>query len=535
MKKIRAFLLMLIAIISVTILASCGKKATISIVNVTPGRTRIGVTLKISDPDSLITASSVEAIIYNSDDEKVKTISFDELVEDEQTKTFDDLDKETTYKLVVKATVDDKSKTYYNKKVSTTSVGTQDNPIKITTIDEFTNIQYDSDAYYSLEADLDFQDATGAKSKIEPLFDSTTTFDGHFDGNGHTISNFEISTSDVYSGIFGYIGKGASVEDLNIENATLTSTLGRYLYLGTLAGCNQGEIKNVHAKNITISHLGTATTRQYIGGLVGVNCYKISSSSVDNVTMTLRSRLQSTVGGFVGSNGGVVQNALYGIEIDSCYATAVEIKTDFVTTHTVDKDTATDADYIQYTGGFVGESMFTIKNSYAEAKINGSATFTAGSKLNNYIVSLGGFAGRVINASTLEGCVSYSNITYTTADAYTLYVGALVGEVVNSYILNSVGILYGENSVVDTADYSNDSDEDIKKLYAKKFDGIGNIKNILITDTTKVENSGYVMAKDATVKTSDEGSLELASDAITFDTTNLVETVLAFYNKKIGA
>lgn len=535
MKKIKAFLLMLIAIISITVLASCGKKASISIVNVTAGRTRIGLTIKVSDPDGLITSKSIEAAIYNSDDEKLKTLTFDELVEDEQTLTFDDLDKETTYKLVVKATVDDKSKTYYNKKHTTTAVGSStDNPIKITTKDEFLAIEYDSDAYYSLEADLDFQDATGNKSSFEPLFDATTTFDGHFDGNGHTISNLEIKTSDVYSGIFGYIGKGASVEDLNISNISLSSTLGRYLYLGALAGCNQGEIKNVHATNVTISHLGTATTRQYIGGLVGVNCYKISNSSVDNVTMTLRSRLQSTVGGFVGSNGGVVQNALYGTEIDSCYATAVEIKTDFVTTHTVDKDTATDADYIQYTGGFVGESMFTIKNSYSDAKIVGTATFTTGSKLNNYIVSLGGFAGRVINSSSIEGCVSNSNITYTTADAYTLYVGALVGEVVDSTISNSVGILYGENSVVDTADYSSDTDEDIKELFAKKFDGIANTKNVLQNPTAKILNSGYVMAKEATIKTSEEGSLDITTAAITFDSASLAEKVLEFYNSKIA-
>lgn len=538
MKKIRAILLMLVAFISLAFLASCGKKADVDIIKITPMRTRIGVTVKIDDPDGIITTNSVKAMIYDEDDSRLDTIRFDELDEEEQTLTFEDLDEETEYKIIIKATVDDKSVTYYNKKVSTTNVGSsEDNPIEITTKDEFLDIQYDEDAYYSLKADLDFADDSGNATTITPLFNATTTFLGHFSGNGHTISNLKLETSSTYtySGIFGYLGIGSSVEDLNIDNISLSSTKGTYLYLGALAGCNQGTVSNVHATNVSISHLGTGTSMQFIGGLLGVNCYKVLDSSVESVTMTLRSRLQSVAGGFIGSNGGVTQAALNGALVENCYATGVNILTTFVTTHVVDKETASNADYIQITGGFVGDSMIDIKNCYSDGKVIGTATFSAGSVLDTYLVCMGGFAGRVMNASTVSGCVASTTLGYTTADAYTLYVGAITGCVVDSKILNTVGILSGSNYVIDTADYSADEDEDVREQYAISFSGIANITSVLPISLSEVVNSGYVMALDATIDTETEGTHNIAGSAVDFDSTSLSEAVLAFYNSKISA
>jgi hypothetical protein len=274
---------------------------------------------------------------------------------------------------------------------------------------------------------------------------------------------------------------------------------------------------------------------QYIGGLVGVNCYIVENSSVEGVTMTLRSRLQSVVGGFIGSNGGVTQNALNGAYVSGCHVSGVDITTTFVTTHVVDKETASNADYIQYTGGFVGESMINIIDSYADSKITGSATFSAGSVLDTYSVAVGGFAGRVVGASSILNCVANSTLSYTTADAYTFYAGALVGAAYDATITNSLGILTGENMIVDSADYSADSDSEVVEQYAKNFDGIGFAGSILINPLTSITNSGYALAAGATVDSTTEGALALASAEAVFDTTGLNEAVLAFYNSKISA
>lgn len=532
MKKFKSLILILIGILTLTFLASCGKKANIKIINVTPMRTRISLTIKVDDSDGIITSGSVNAVIYNSDDDRVSSLTFDELVEDEQTKIFEDLEEETTYKIVVKATVDDKSKTFYSKNFTTTNEGkTKDSAIKITTKDEFLAIKYDNDAYYSIENDISFADVAGNPQTVEPLFDESTPFMGHIIGNGHKISGITISSSDVYSGLFGYLGVGSSVEDLNLSDMVLSSTKGTYLYMGALAGCNLGTVKNVNAKNITISHQGTGTTKQYIGGLLGVNGYIVENSSVDGVKMTLRSRLQSVVGGLIGSNGGVVQSTLNGAYVNNSYAKGVEITTTFVTLNAVDKDTASNADFLQITGGFVGESKINIMNSYSDAKITGSSTIIEGSSLDHYMVAVGGFAGRVLSASKVLNCVSNATVSYETKDAYTLVSGALIGEVVDSTVKNSFAFLSGDNKVVDTADYSSDEDEDIKELFFKDFEVIGRTRSVLTNSLVEVDTVGYKLLSDATIDSTTEGALTISDAGATPDTSAFNDGVLAFYSE----
>ena len=102
-------------------------------------------------------------------------------------------------------------------------------------------------------------------------------------------------------------------------------------------------------------------------------------------------------------------------------------------------------------------------------------------------------------------------------------------------ITNSLGILSGENMIVDSADYSTDSDSEVVEQYAKNFDGIGFAGSILINPLTSITNSGYALAAGATVDSTTEGALALASAETAFDTTGLNEAVLAFYNSKISA
>jgi hypothetical protein len=532
MKKFKSLILILIGILTLTFLVSCDKKANIEIINVTPMRTRISLTIKVDDPDGIITSDSVSAVIYDSDDDKVSSLTFDELVEDEQTKIFEDLEEESTYKIVVKATVDDKSKTFYSKNFTTTTEGkTKDNAIKVTTKDEFLAIQYDNDAYYSIENDISFADVAGNNETVEPLFDESTPFMGHIIGNGHKISGITISSSDVYSGLFGYLGIGSSVEDLNLADIALSSTKGTYLYMGALAGCNLGTVKNVKATNITISHQGTGTTKQYIGGLLGVNGYIVEGSSVETVKMTLRSRLQSTVGGLIGSNGGVVQSTLNGAYVNNSYAKGVEITTTFVTLNAVDKDTASNADFLQTTGGFVGESKINITNSYCDAKITGSSTIIEGSSLDHYMVAIGGFAGRVLNASKVENCVSNATISYETKDAYTLLAGALIGEVVDSTVKNSFAFLSGDNKVIDTADYTDNEDKDILELFFKSFEVIGLSRSVLTESMVVIDTVGYKLVGTATIDSTTEGALTIGEAGVTPDVLQLSEAVLAFYNQ----
>lgn len=535
MRKIRNIILMFIAIVTIGLLVSCSSsKASITITNVSPMRTRIGVSLIVSDEDEIITSGSISLRIYDEDDNLLSTKTADETLETEQTLYFEDLDEETKYKVQIKATVDGKSKTYYNEYVSTTDEGSSaSNPVLISSVSDFNSIQYDDDAYYKLEADLEFGTDEEYGSITSLFYTSSDSFNGHFDGNGHTISNISISNSYSYVGIFGNIGNGGSVENLTIKNVSISSTKGSELYLGVVAGCNQGTINNVVVDNVKITHEGTGTSKQYVGGFVGVNTNTITNSSVTNVTMDLRSRLMSTVGGFVGCNGGITQTAIAAAKIDNCSATGISITTKFITTRTVTLDD-TDVHYFQYTGGFVGETNVDITNSYSEATITSTASFTAGSVVDIYDISLGGFAGRTVNGCKLTNVASVSTLSLETADAYEVNAGALVGAAYDTIITNAQGILKGENGIKDTADYSESESEDIKEMYYKNFGLIGNIKSSLSNEVSRQTNVGYVLQTGSSIKASteeDKGYLEIKDSTLLIDTTNLSDLLKEFITK----
>ena len=498
-------------------------------------RTRIGVSVVIEDKNDVITESSVLGRIFDTDGNILNSQIFDENKTTEQTITFNDLDEETKYRVEVKATIDGKSVTYYNQYITTTNVGaSSDNPISIKTKDDFLNIQYDNNAYYVLENDIDFSEENGAKGSYTTLFNSTSSkFEGHIDGKGHSIKNLKINNSYTYVGLFGFIANGASISNLTIENVELVSSKGSELYLGALVGCNQGTLENVMAKNILIDHQGSGTSKQYIGGLVGVNTNVIKNSTVDTVTMNLRSRLQSTVGGFVGCNGGVIHTAIKGSIIEGCRVLNANITTKFETTRKVTLDD--NVFYFQYTGGFVGESRIGIKDSYCEATITSTVSFTEGSVLELYEVSLGGFAGRTINGCKISGVASACNINLTTKDAFEMYVGALIGSAYDSILSNSVAYLTGENSVKNTADYSESENEDIKSMFAKSFDIIGTIKNELVNNPISSQtNIEWALASNASIKEDvedDIGHMTITSPSNSFDTSVLTSTVKEFVNR----
>lgn len=537
MKKLKAIFMTIISVFALVALASCSKKANIEIVNISAMRTRIGVTIKVDDPKSYITSSSIKATLYETDDDgdTVETLTFDSLEEDEQTQTFDDLERETTYKLVIKATVDDKSKTFYSGKITTTNEGSSsDNPIHINTTSEFLEMSYDDDAYYVLDKNLDFTTETGDYASYTPMFDLSSPFLGHLDGNGKTIKGLDINNSKIYNGLFGALGIGSSVTNLTVENVKITSTKGSYLYLGTLAGSNQGTIENVIVKNVEISHSGTSTSRAFIGGLVGVNSGIIKNSSVETATINARTRLHNFVGGFAGINGGVVQNAIEGAIISNCFATGITIVDNFESIVKTVKDSSSNPNFFSYAGGFVGESRLTIEDSYSDADITVKSTFTTGSTLDMYEIAVGGFAGRAVGASEINRCAAKSSLNVEANDAYTVLCGTAVGEVIDSSINNVVSYVTTATFTA-TADYSTASDTEIAEQFAVAYGLYGRTKDTFITPISSVNNLFVLYAEGVTPVVS--VNTESTSTAITVDTSSNTEADfnLADYADEVAA
>lgn len=165
---------------------------------------------------------------------------------------------------------------------------------------------------------------------------SRTSFNGTFDGQGHTISNFKVTepvrwTEKVTEASYGFFGnvKG-TVKNLTVENATVNPEGGRYsaALVGRLH--DDGKVENCHVvtSSVTINHW-------QVGGLVGQNNNgNIKDCSVTGSTITG----MAAVGAIIGmdmtagehtiencrvANTALVQNASFGASYDESYGIAV--------------------------------------------------------------------------------------------------------------------------------------------------------------------------------------------------------------------
>ena len=96
--------------------------------------------------------------------------------------------------------------------------GTEDNPYQIQTVDQLKAVADDLDAHYILVADLDLG---GESSPWTPIgsFSPYAPFTGTFDGGGHTISGLYIDGNSSNRGLFGYVGSGGTVKNLNVSGS----------------------------------------------------------------------------------------------------------------------------------------------------------------------------------------------------------------------------------------------------------------------------------------------------------------------------
>ena len=124
-----------------------------------------------------------------------------------------------------------------------------------------------------LDADIDF--SGGLSEQFEPIGkDTNNSFQGTFDGQGHTISNLAITSSSQYAGLFGY-SEGATIRNVVLDSScSVVSTYNStHAYTGGIVGkCYASSlpctIENcVNAASVAFT--GNITTSLYIGGIAG--------------------------------------------------------------------------------------------------------------------------------------------------------------------------------------------------------------------------------------------------------------------------
>lgn len=193
-----------------------------------------------------------------------------------------------------------------------------------------------------------------------PIGNYNTPFEGVFNGNGYTISNFKITEELDYVGLFGYVKYG-TITNLRIANYTYNldySDKWGEMYIGGLAASvNYGNIeKNYASGNITM--LGGVNV--FVGGLIGEAVDTSVKNSYTNGNIT------GTLSGYMFVAGGLV-----GIMDKDDFFSEYIIQYCYSTTNVSITNTDEEPSYYQLSvGGLVGESDYNISNSYATGNVN---------------------------------------------------------------------------------------------------------------------------------------------------------------------
>lgn len=173
-----------------------------------------------------------------------------------------------------------------------------------------------------LTADIDFvelmpegADPEESEAEWTPIGNwvNSAAYRGHFNGQGHTIKNFNVTSNQNYYGIFGVISNGSLVENFDIYG---TMNLGHKT--GAVVGYTRDTsctIRNIHSY-MTINVTEAATTAERPGGIVG--------SAVNGKTIVENCTYSGilNVGGHTGNIGGIVgyinNNAAAIVNITNC-------------------------------------------------------------------------------------------------------------------------------------------------------------------------------------------------------------------------
>lgn len=269
--------------------------------------------------------------------------------------------------------------------------GVEEDPYLINDVEDLRNISENLSGYYKLTGDINLNG-----TEWVPVGTQKKPFKGHLDGNGYTISNFEISGSESFTGFFGYL-RNAVVSNLSLKDFQVSGIC----YVGGLAGCAQGVgtlISNCHIPAGTISGVNE------IGGLIGYgNSITITECTSYAVVSSTDSTVDSNIGGILGYNyKASVNKCCYSGEVLSVGANA---------------------------GGLAGFSYIgAYEECYSDGKIIGT----------NYV---GGLVGNFGTVGTILNCFALGEVI---GERYVGGISAYKGDITNSYF---AGKITGEETV----------------------------------------------------------------------------------------
>lgn len=459
MKKLTVLLSLAFSFVLVFLLASCSSTSGIKAeIDCSASTTTITVNMTFAANENITNGSAalyVKCYNYSGDEadpvgayKQKEGILWTNNVYTSSSVTFQSLTKGTTYAFRLYATYKSKDEI-----IEEWTYATKDGVVEVATVEEFKTLSNDRDGDYVLTNDIDFNGGT-----LASLFTSSSTaFTGTFDGQGHTISNFTLTSSTL--GIFSYT-KDATIKNVNIVGTTeaykaanlvdevptaLTNadfTSGRSTAnIGALVGTAEDTVfEDITVSNVIFAIKGGSSATLNVGGVVGSakNC---SFNNVDATNIDIKFtelKLKVAAGLFAGQLYG---DSLPEQEDGSTFA----VKDSFATGTISGTLYYSSSEGYAYVGGFVGDLGTTglITNTYVIADITLEKNETT-SFANKYLLSVGGFVGTNLSGYMyIDGCAAvadvkvYAGLATTEEDTlkankltnYVAYVGGFVGSV----------------------------------------------------------------------------------------------------------
>lgn len=320
--------------------------------------------------------------------------------------------------------------------------GTEANPYKISKAidlfymsamikDQFNSSRFSS-CYYELQNDIDLDGEQ--LYVIGDATESWSVFNGHFNGNGHTISNFYITdlTYDEetfapkylpYVGLFGYMSafvnpdysiRPASVKNLTLKDFTIDAHPNEAedsSMVGSLVGFGVGvEISGCRAEDGEITVTNDDNQLVMVGGLVGrlQGAYVAASGETSTATAFVRSSSTDVSVRGTGSPrsaGGVVGYLISADENAIAYVM-----------NSYSEGSVTGA---MHSGGIVGTlgRFSTVVGSYSDAKVTAKNTLDGLNVADEFKCAYaGGIAGYAEESAVIYGCYA-ANDNKLSADA----------------------------------------------------------------------------------------------------------------------
>lgn len=272
---------------------------------------------------------------------------------------------------------------------------------------------------YILKNDIDASGLVNAAG-YNTIGSGTKAFTGTFDGDGHTIVGLQAK-----GGIFGKLGSGAVVKNINIASSVFTGNTSDSV--GAVAAENNGgSISGISSYGNTIKGSGGV-----IGGLVGKNYGAISNSADQSTVIAGANTVAGGIAGVNGTNagkdtGGTIDNVqstsavTTGVLAEIQYASNMggivgknEYNINNVSAHGITGKTGN----TKTSGGIVGTNEGRISNAYNESIIHGSE-------------NIGGVAGKNVtqaSKSKMAELNDVANAVEIIGDAGSQNVGGLVG------------------------------------------------------------------------------------------------------------